>query len=96
MSAQAPAALALLTPEQVRAVVSEAVAAALAEHQPVASPRLLDRQALAEMFGCSLPTVDKLRAEGMPELRVGDSPRFEREAVLGWLRSRGQQQQKER
>lgn len=96
MSAQAPSALALLTPEQIRALVSEAVATALAERQPVASPCLLARQALAEMLGCSLPTVDKLRAEGLPELRVGDAPRFEREAVLGWLRARDQQQQKER
>lgn len=92
MSAQAPSALALLTPEQIRALVSEAVATALAEHQPVASPRLLDRQALAETLGCSLPTLDKLRAEGMPELRLGDAPRFERQAVLEWLRTRSQQQ----
>jgi hypothetical protein len=32
--------------------------------------------------------VDRLRAEGMPELRVGDAPRFELAAVLAWLKER--------
>lgn len=91
-----PAGLALLNGEQLRdfgrsvaeTVGPEIVAAVLAAHQEP----LLDRSRAAEFLGCSLPTLDKLRAEGLPELRVGDAPRFEREAVLGWLRARGQQQ----
>lgn len=92
MSAPTGTALVVLTPEQLRELVTEAVSAALAEHQPVGSPRLLDRQVLAEMLGCSLPTLDKLRSEGLPEVRVGDAPRFEREAVLEWLRARSKKQ----
>lgn len=54
-----------------------------------ATPRLHDRSELAEALGCSVPTVDRMRDEGMPEFRVGDSPRFELAAVLDWLRARG-------
>ncbi len=53
-------------------------------------PALHDRQSLAQQLRCGVDTVDKLRREGMPELRVGDAPRFELEIVLAWLRTRGQ------
>jgi hypothetical protein len=33
-------------------------------------------------------TVDRLRREGLPEIAVGDAPRFELDACLGWLRGR--------
>jgi hypothetical protein len=49
---------------------------------------VLDRRGLADALGCGVDTVDRLRAEGLPELRVGDSPRFEIEAALEWLRRR--------
>lgn len=66
------------------AVAPEIVAAVLASRlEP-----LLDRARAAEFLGCSLPTLDKLRVEGLPEVRVGDAPRFERDAVLAWLRNR--------
>jgi hypothetical protein len=51
-------------------------------------PRLLDRRGLASMLGCCVDVVDRLRSEGLPELHVGDSPRFEPDAVLAWLRER--------
>ena len=94
MSAPTPAAFTMLTLEQVREVALEAGEAAA---QRVASgvleaSRPIDRRELCAFLGCSLPTVDKLRAEGLPEYHVGDSPRFEREAVLNWLRARSKQQ----
>lgn len=94
VSAQTPAAVALLTLEQIREIALEAgeVAAQNAVSAMRAASRPLDRRELGAFLGCSLPTVDRLRAEGLPEFRVGDSPRFEREAVLGWLRARDQQQ----
>jgi hypothetical protein len=53
-----------------------------------ARPALLDRRGLALALGVGLDTVDRMRGEGMPELRVGDAPRFELDAVIAWLRGR--------
>lgn len=80
--------IAVVPLEQLRELVRETVASTLAQHQPTPTPRLLDRSETAEFLGCSLPTLDRLRSEGMPELRVGDAPRFERDAVIAWLRER--------
>lgn len=52
------------------------------------APALHDRQSLARELRCGVDTIDKLRREGMPELRVGDAPRFELTRVLEWLRGR--------
>ena len=71
--------------ERIASEVESRIAALL----PEPPPALLDRRGLAQFLGVSLPTVDKLRGEGCPTLWVVDSPRFEREAVLEWLRSRG-------
>jgi hypothetical protein len=49
---------------------------------------LLDRRGLAQALDVGVDTVDRMRGEGMPELRVGDAPRFELERVLEWLRGR--------
>jgi len=61
------------------------VRAALAPEHP---PALLDRAGLARELATSPGTVDRLRREGLPEVRVGDQPRFELAAVLAWLRRR--------
>lgn len=56
---------------------------------PATAPALLDRAGLAKSLGTSLATVDRLRAEpGFPQLKLGDSPRFETERVVAWLRAR--------
>lgn len=68
----------------VRAAVAEAGLAGVAP-----TPALLDREGLAFELGCSSGFVDKLRRSGMPCLRLGDSPRFELEACLSWLRKDG-------
>ncbi len=50
---------------------------------------LLDRQGLARALGVSLGSLDRLRKQaGFPELRLGDSARFELDAVVGWVRGR--------
>jgi len=49
---------------------------------------LLDRQRMARALDVSLPTLDRLRREGLPAVFIGDSPRFEIEAALAWLRNR--------
>ncbi len=50
-------------------------------------PALLDRAALARALGVSLGSLDRLRKRAsFPELRLGDSARFELEAVIDWIR----------
>jgi hypothetical protein len=71
--------------ELVTAAVAEALEGASASRH---APTLLDRAAIANALDVSVATLDRLRLEGMPELRLGDVPRFELDAVLGWLRSR--------
>lgn len=79
-----------LTRAELGALVEDAVtraagALALAAERPA----LLDRAALALALGCSGSLVDKLRRQGMPHVRLGDSPRFELERCLDWLRKAG-------
>lgn len=52
-------------------------------------PALLDRAGLAGALDVSTKTLDRLRSEGLPELTIGDAPRFELERCLEWLRARG-------
>jgi len=72
--------------------IADAVDARIAERLDAIGskpgPRLLDRRALAEVLGCGIDTIDRMRREGMPELTVGDAPRFDAEEVLTWLRAR--------
>lgn len=51
-------------------------------------PPLLNRSELAHHLDVSVDTVDRLRREGCPELMVGDSPRYELDRVLEWLRNK--------
>lgn len=73
--------------ERIACAVAERLAT-LVERPP--SPALLDRRGLAEALAVGVDTVDKLRREGLPELRVGDAPRFRLEAVLAWLGQRSE------
>jgi hypothetical protein len=70
----------------------EEIAAAVGAIKPTApsndAPTLLDRTQLAKALGCSLPSIDRLRREGLPQLTIGDAPRFELAPVLAWLRTR--------
>jgi excisionase family DNA binding protein len=60
-----------------------------AAHQTDRTPRALSRRGIAEHIGVSLPTVDRLVGEGMPHVRIGDSPRFFASDVVAWLKTRG-------
>lgn len=77
-----------LTIGELGALVREQVAEALGRPAPRA-PLLLDREALAEALGCSSSLVDKLRRQGMPTLKFGESPRFELDRCLEWIRKQG-------
>jgi hypothetical protein len=70
-------------------LVRSAVRQELAEHEPPERPpALVDRQRLARELGVSPATVRRLEADGLPVVRVADSPRYEVAAVLAWLRER--------
>jgi hypothetical protein len=75
----------LVSTEALREVVREEIAALHIDRGP---ERPFDRRGLAEFLGCSVDTVDRLRREGLPRIRVGDVERFERKPVLAWLRGR--------
>lgn len=81
---------ALRSPEvrdELASIVAEAIPAPGRETAP---PRLVDRRTCAEALGISLAALDRLRAEGMPSVRIGDAPRFDVQRVIAWLGSRGE------
>jgi hypothetical protein len=73
----------MISPEDLKQLVSDAVAEALAAHD--GKPALLDRNALAKALTCSPSHVDNLRKQGLPTVLLGDSPRFILADVLAWL-----------
>lgn len=77
-----------LTRGELAALVSSAVGEALERGAPT-RVRLLDRAGAAAALSCSPATVDKLRRAGMPCVYLGDSPRFDVETCVEWLRERG-------
>lgn len=79
-----------LTLGELRELVRDAVLDVVAEAAGSSRPLLLDRSGLAQALGVGTSTVDRFRREGCPTLWVGDSPRFELEPCLAWLRGRGQ------
>lgn len=80
--------LVLVEVDELRALLAETLREFSDRRDP--SPALVDRAGLARALGVSPASVDRLRGEGLPELRVGDAPRFELEAVLRWLRGKAE------
>lgn len=78
------------TPAALREMIVGAVSEALADFAPAPVEGLLDRAELARRLGVTTRSLDRLRREGMPELRVGDVPRWQWQSVLEWLATRGQ------
>jgi hypothetical protein len=72
-------------------IVRQAVADALAELAPSASPppaALVDTEELCRQLTCSRSMVGRLRDEGLPCVYLGDSPRFVVADVVAWLHAR--------
>jgi excisionase family DNA binding protein len=47
---------------------------------------LISREELASRMGCSVKTVDRMRADGMPSVRWGRRlRRFDPDAAMAWL-----------
>lgn len=77
-----------MTPSDIEAIaeaVADRVAAKLAN-----ADRALDVHGVAELLGCSVPTVERLNAAGeLPSYRVGRLRRFDRGDVLASLKAKG-------
>ena len=80
-----------LTRGQLKALVRDAVTDALAAASPAAAPasKLLSVSELAQRLGVSRSKANSLRLEGAPAVKLGSVYRFDAEAVLAWLRARG-------
>lgn len=76
---------------QLRDLVANVVAEALADHEPEQQPALLTTAQLAQKIGCSVRTVARLRDAGLPVVYVLESPRFRLDAVLEFLTSNSAQ-----
>jgi hypothetical protein len=94
IGAQARAlAVVVLTAEQLRELVAEAVSHALAAQasRPTSStPALLSRHELAHALGISAASVGRLTVEGMACVYVGKAPRYSLDEVRAYLDARGQ------
>lgn len=49
---------------------------------------MLNKKQVAEVLGVSVSMVNKLMVQGMPYIKIGRSVRFEKEAVLEWVKNR--------
>lgn len=55
-------------------------------------PRAMTTRHVQDAFSISESTVKNLRRRGLPHFFIGDSPRFDRDTVLAWLREHGADQ----
>jgi hypothetical protein len=78
-----------LSPDELRAMVRDAVAEAMAGDKPASTKRYMDAKEIAAHFGVSRATVSNWTAkEGCPHLLRGKVLRFELAAVEAWFRGR--------
>lgn len=79
--------LVTLTRDDLLSLVREAVTSALAELEPTVQPKLLNRDQCAQALGVHPKTLKRLRDLGLPTVWVCDSPRFELDKVIEWVRT---------
>jgi hypothetical protein len=84
--------LVTLSEEDLFRVLRRAVLDALEIGEQEFKVVVVTRQGLARMLGCSVSTIRTLMAEGLPSIRLGDSPRFVVDDCLDWLRGRSRPQ----
>jgi hypothetical protein len=90
----APSPLDALTSSLADAIAGR-VLAQIAELAKPTAPATLTQAELARELRTSTRTVRTLVKEGLPELRLADSPRYELAPVLAWLRDRETKQRAE-
>lgn len=84
-----PEDLIVLTPDQLRALVRDAVREGM-EARAANDERAeyLTRRQLCALLGCTSASVRNWERQGLPVLYAGASPRYSREAVTAWMESR--------
>lgn len=82
--------LVVATPEELRKLLCEALSEALAGQAAVGPPppELVKGAELARLLSVSRTTVHRLRQEGMPAIRMGETFRYHLGDCLEWLRRR--------
>lgn len=48
----------------------------------------LTKEQLSQLLQITVRTIDRLREEGLPSLKIGKSVRFDKKEVLDWIKSR--------
>ena len=77
--------LTLIELDKLGAKVAEIVTANLSNR-----PRLVDRHGLAEILGCSVPTIERLQSRGLiPVVRLGRIVRYDADQVVEALKANG-------
>jgi excisionase family DNA binding protein len=90
MPAEPATRLVVTSADELRALVSSAVADAMAGRVEAPAGRrdgLLTRAELADALRCSTSTVDRLVQRGMPAVRLLGERRYRLDACLAWLES---------
>jgi excisionase family DNA binding protein len=80
-----------LTPHEIDTLadaLAERVASRLSGR--VDADAMIDKQAVAELLGCSVPTVERLTRSGeIPSVKAGRLRRYQRSAILSRLNKKG-------
>ena len=82
--------LVLVDLAELEAVVARVVREATAKE---ANPRALTNRQLQDAYSISDGTIKRLRRRGLPHYFIGDSPRYDANDVLAWLREHGSELQ---
>lgn len=82
------AGLVVIPLDELTSLLRRELAVARAEQATEKAPALLDRNGIARALGVGISMIDRFRREGCPVIWIGDSPRFELEPCLAWLRQR--------
>lgn len=77
--------LVTLSVQELQEFIRVAVSEVIAEARPPERV-LLSGSELGMRLGCSRATVHRLRREGMPSVKLGDTFKFELDTVVSWLR----------
>lgn len=81
--------LVVVPPDELAALITTAVGAALDGTTSSGPLPLMDRVGISRTLHVSVSTVDRLVRQGMPHVMVAEARRFEPGEVLAWLRNRG-------
>jgi hypothetical protein len=85
-----------LTVEELRALIRvELDAAREREKPPEPEPALVNAHRMAWILNVSRTTIHRLRLDGCPVVRVGDTYKYEPEAVIAWLKARTQKAERQ-